>query len=220
MFWVISFAHKLEEKVTSNIIFLIGERIDLEYLETKYKIMIAISFPITIPIVGFLLPFINGYFILKALCSNDGNLESWNRDCKRFKSLTMLCESIPQLVFTSYLYIQVFHDPRRPGEDLPALQIISMIISMLSIILGLVGRHFYVHRNNENIGLEKLMCYSLLIVMDMLLKLAVVLMSILMIGLTTTLILTLVFVTMFTCIMGIIIRFIWNDQTHVVRLIL
>lgn len=155
----------------------------------KAKIILFFSIPILLPILGVLLPIIQGYFIFKALCpKKEEEREWWERDCKRFKSLTMIFESIPQLIFTSYCYIRAFHDPQRPKEGLSSIQIISMIVSLVSIIQGLLSRHMYFHRQSQKPGISCGLIYNLVfIVFDMMLKLSVTIMSVFIVGIKITL---------------------------------
>ena len=156
---------------------------------TNIKILIIFTLPILLPLLGIFLPIIQGYFIFRALCpKKEEEREWWERDCKRFKSLTMIFESIPQLIFTSYCYIRAFHDPQRPKEGLSSIQIISMTVSLVSIIQGLLSRHMYFHRQSQRCGISCGFIYNfMLIVFDMMLKLSVTIMSVFIVGIKITL---------------------------------
>ena len=113
---------------------------------------------IILPFVGIILPFIHGYYVYQTLkkdpirrkssVSQERNV----RIVKKFKTLTMICESIPQLIFTSYCYVRAFYTPYQDlKEDIAWKQIMSMIVSFISIVFGLLNRHRYVRRKTEHI---------------------------------------------------------------------
>ena len=112
-----------------------------------------------LPIVGILLPFIHGYYVYQTLKTdrirrNESPSQEHNeRILKKFKTLTMICESIPQLIFTSYCYVRAFYTPNKEllQEDIAWKQIMSMIVSFISIVFGLLNRHRYVRRKTEHI---------------------------------------------------------------------
>ena len=152
--------------------------------------ILVLGIPIGLPIAGIFLPFIHGYYIYKSIFSNENEQDWWERDSKRFKSLTMIFESIPQLIFTSYCYVRAFHEPQRSYGELSWYQpqIISMIISSLSIFQGLLSRHCYPYRRSQNFGLScDLAKTFVLISLDMVLKLSVITMSVFIAGVELTL---------------------------------
>ena len=99
------------------------------------------------PIVAFLLPIIHGFYVYKVLKKrrNDQNCvqnanniytqksQSDDPECviKRFKTLTMFCESIPQFIFTSYCYVRAFHAPQKGIDGIAWTQLISMFTSFI-----------------------------------------------------------------------------------------
>ena len=119
---------------------------------------------IIMPIVAFLLPIIHGFYVYKVLKKrrNDQNCvqnanniytqksQSDDPECviKRFKTLTMFCESIPQFIFTSYCYVRAFHGN---GGNEGWIQIASMAISFFSIVFGLLNRHRFYYRDTQKI---------------------------------------------------------------------
>ena len=131
----------------------------------KGVILVIFTILIILPILAVLLPIIQGYFVYKVLKkrkneqndvvenSNDLRTQlSQSQDpewiVKRFKTLTMFCESIPQFIFTSYCYVRAFHGN---GGNEGWIQIASMAISFFSIVSGLLNRHRFYYRDTQKI---------------------------------------------------------------------
>ena len=175
----------------------------------KGVILVIFTILIILPILAVLLPIIQGYFVYKVLKkrkneqndvvqnSNDLTTQlSQSQDpewiVKRFKTLTMFCESIPQLIFTSYCYFRAFHGNE---ENKGWIQLASMVISFINIVFGLHNRHRFFHRHTQKIkycGIGTLK-RILVLIMDISLKLSVVMLSVILFGIEVTLVFTFLF---------------------------
>ena len=154
------------------------------------KLLSILVLPILLPIIGIFLPIIHGACVLKTVFMRKGsrvNKIKMERNLRRFTTITIVFESIPQLIFTSYCYIRAFHGQQNGGKDVPLSQIVSMLTSLISIIYGLLGRHIYYRRQTHQTGISiiKPLC---LITIDIALKLSITIMSVFILGIEVTLI--------------------------------
>ena len=105
-------------------------------IKTMIKLICA---PIVGIVGGIFLPIIHGIYVHKLIkkggddtdADNDDDNEHTEKVVKRFKALNMICESIPQLIFTSYCYVRAFHAPQRGIEGIAWTQLISMFTSFI-----------------------------------------------------------------------------------------
>lgn len=134
------------------------------------------------------MPFIHGYFVYKLVrCKDENDLYFWERDCKRFKTLTMFLESIPQLIFTTYCYVCAFYGPI-VMESAGSVQILSMIVSLISILKGLYSKHYDFQQRNETTNIILIIKSLLSLFLRVGIKISVVLLSIFLFGINVTLV--------------------------------
>ena len=112
----------------------------LKKLPKLIRIICAIILSPAVGIAGgFSLPIIHGIYVYKTInrrtddiaANDDDNNELTEKVVKRFKTLTMICESIPQFIFTSYCYVRAFHAPQKGIGGIAWTQLISMFTSFI-----------------------------------------------------------------------------------------